>query len=1385
MGLSMRELMTLDIVAHDEASPVVQKVSGTVAASGLAYKQASIRALTYSKVLRGLSRGLTIYGGAALAAAAFSGKAAMDYEHDMGLVRTQTDLSNKAFKNLETGVLNLATKTSRPLSELTQGLYDIFSGINVNGKQGLNMLKSIAKAAQAGNTDIRTATRATLAQLNAFGLGADKVNMILDQQFQLLRYSTGTYEELASAIGNVQPSAVAAGQSLLQVNAGLGFITKAGYSFHEAATRVARAMDYITRPSVSEGMHKFGVEVFTSTGKIRDLSAIVKDFGKKLEPLTEEKRKHVLADIFGAGEARANSFFNLATKGWRQYQTELKQVSKAHGSLDKANQKVAHTTAVLWGKFMNLVRATAITIGNALLPIFNKFLVGVGKLFAWFNKLDPAVKSVAGKFLLWSGIVAILLGRISKLGAGLLSITSMRLWSGAAADAAKATTGLGIAAGATGTKVTTLGKAFVGTLGKFTFWAAIIAGAAYLIIKNWDSIKSWFASFIKWWQDHWRQIWDAIKPILDAVAKGFMKMLQVVGHALAPVVSWIGKVIAKLLLMKPVVQGVVVFLLTMIGIKLVVGIVNALRTIMVSFVRFGAAMLSAARANWVVLLVAALVTAAVLIIKNWAKVKDFFLKLWSSIERGAVTAANWFITHFVNPLIVGIDQVIKAINLINPFKDIPQIGLVNPIKMPAKYVSNLGGAASGAKDAAKATGELGNAAGTASANISGLNSAVAAYGKSTGKASDKSRSMSKEVRALNKVIADQITKIQQGKSGYFSLDDAANNLMSGPWGNGQVTNAARVQAGAIKQAVAVEERHLKVILKTVPQGAGYAHMLAEMGNVSSKAKERTAGLIAVTANLGITFSKAKLHAIALALAGHNLSAVNKILSGAIKGVTSDLKGMPDKKKVKVEADTKGATKGLGDVATKLKGVDKKTVWATINSHDEPLLKKVANDNKKLDAVGKKTVWATINSNDDDLRKDVSNANSSLTKLGSRSVNIPINVSATTDPYAYGYAMGLKVAAGARAALQSHSPSKVFIKIGKDILRGLIIGLEDAMLLKELRGRIGRMVGIIKQLPRMLAGTFKLLKQGTAQSLNAATNGFSKFMDKLDKFKGMISDLRDTINSHIKDIKSKIKDLDKTINDKTTKAAEKAAAVLKKNKLSEQLKQWMDVSGLPNTMGEAAKKLTQWGNDLQRRMTALNNKVQSFVGDFRAGFQQGTDIVGILGSTESRKDINIRKFFRDKITLAKRWSSVMRRLARQGLNTTLLQELAAAGPDALPLAQEILKVGVKYVNRQQGTLNRILGTTQKALVNTVFGDQIDQLAKEAERFHTVLKNLVDIIERVLKRARDNNAPTNPNGNGNGGGGGSSLVYNYHAAPRADTREQLRELNWWWRTQGLGA
>lgn len=145
-----------------------------------------------------------------------------------------------------------------------------------------------------------------------------------------------------------------------------------------------------------------------------------------------------------------------------------------------------------WKQVGRDVRDTAASIGNIvqMLGGLKNVLIGIGIAFA------------AGPIASILGIV----GAVWRFGAGLIAIVGG--WSA-----------VGTAILAVGKVFAIVGRAFL--LNPVGLVLTAIAGAAYLVYKNWDSIKKWFSDFFVWMVGKIKVVGDWFKGLVPDWAKNF------------------------------------------------------------------------------------------------------------------------------------------------------------------------------------------------------------------------------------------------------------------------------------------------------------------------------------------------------------------------------------------------------------------------------------------------------------------------------------------------------------------------------------------------------------------------------------------------------------------------------------------------------------------------------------------------------------------------------------------------------------------------------------------------------------------------------------------------------------------------------------------------
>jgi TP901 family phage tail tape measure protein len=403
-----------------------------------------------SQTLRDLSSVLTILGlaligvGAVGAAALLSTvKAAQEYQRQVALTMTQVDGFKTSLKQLGDIGIRVASQIAVPFDQMQSTLYDIFSSTNANIKQATLLLTAFSMASVAGQVSLQDAGRSTMQIMNAFRIPFEKVNQVLDTQFQLVRKGVGTYAEFSSVIGRAVPSAVRAGQSIQTLDAMLVFLTRNGLSAAMSAASAARALDALSNPKAVANMEALGIKVKDLHGNFLPLVDILGQLSAKIGSLPDVARSKAISDLFkgAGGTIQALRFLNQVIKPeqYKQFVQFLGDMNNATGSFEQAYSQMANTTASKSQLLKNNWQILKVTIGQELLPQFTKLIGALAGVMQAFNKLPDSTKHfliqgafittiiavITGGILLLLGVLGMLASGLAALGIGLGTVTAI------------------------------------------------------------------------------------------------------------------------------------------------------------------------------------------------------------------------------------------------------------------------------------------------------------------------------------------------------------------------------------------------------------------------------------------------------------------------------------------------------------------------------------------------------------------------------------------------------------------------------------------------------------------------------------------------------------------------------------------------------------------------------------------------------------------------------------------------------------------------------------------------------------------------------------------------------------------------------------------------
>ena len=465
-------------VAQDFFSPVVGRmgasVKGLTAATGVAGARMSS---VFSNV--GMALGASVIIPLGLAT-----KAAIDFQEQMTNVSTLVDTSVENMDAMGDSLLRMSRRIPKPVSDLTEALYQIRSG-GIDAAHAMNVLDESAKLGVAGLGSATNAANVIVAAINTFKRENLSAAQAADILFKTVEYGKTKIDALSGGFGQAAEAAELAHVKLSELQAMTATITNLGVPVEQAQTQIEGAMRGLIKPTseMREILTNLtGNAEITGSAFIEMSGGIVEAF-KKIIP--EAERLHMdLPKVIGRGTGfysigmvagEANDAFN-----------KLNATMAGANTINAAYAKQTETAASQLRIFQNTTRALGISLGNILLPV----------LVRTVTALTPIIDLVAGlaknhKTLTEAIIITALAFKGAKLAAigynfvlGIMAVTTTsvtqkeRLFNLQLA----ATPGYARGAAAGLTVMNTSAKSLLLTLGRI----AIVAAPIYALMKAMD-----------------------------------------------------------------------------------------------------------------------------------------------------------------------------------------------------------------------------------------------------------------------------------------------------------------------------------------------------------------------------------------------------------------------------------------------------------------------------------------------------------------------------------------------------------------------------------------------------------------------------------------------------------------------------------------------------------------------------------------------------------------------------------------------------------------------------------------------------------------------------------------------------------------------------------
>ncbi|MDD3230957.1 MAG: phage tail tape measure protein, partial [Oscillospiraceae bacterium] len=339
------------------------------------------------------------------AAAAGAGIAAVkmadDFESGMAKVSTIADTTQVPIGKLKQSVMDLSDQTGISTTELTEGLYQTISA-GVQTKDAMNVLGVAVKTAKGGFTDTSTAINTLTSAMNAYHMKASDAAKVSDTLIATQNVGKTTVGELGQSLGNVIPTAAAAGVKFTDLMGSIAELTKQGMPTSEAITGIKTAISNVIKPSAdaSKEAAKLGLDFSEAHMKNVGLPAFLQEVQNKTGGNITTMGK-----LFGSVEG-LNAVTALTGKNQKDFAKTLDSVGKSAGTTNQAFGKMESTGAISAEKAMNSMKNAVTKLGEALAPLAEKIAGLITQIGQKLQKLTPAQQQMIAKVLLLTAALA-------------------------------------------------------------------------------------------------------------------------------------------------------------------------------------------------------------------------------------------------------------------------------------------------------------------------------------------------------------------------------------------------------------------------------------------------------------------------------------------------------------------------------------------------------------------------------------------------------------------------------------------------------------------------------------------------------------------------------------------------------------------------------------------------------------------------------------------------------------------------------------------------------------------------------------------------------------------------------------------------------------------
>lgn len=458
-----------------------------------------------------------------------AGKSTVDawseLDEAMDTITTKTGLTGTALAELQEISKGIATSMpATTFQESADAVGELNTQFGLTGDKLRSSSELLIKYAQINNTDISSSAVSAKQAIEAYGLSADDLGMVLDNVTKVSQNTGQSVDDIMSKAVSGAPQIKALGLSFEEGAALIGKFEKSGVDSSAALSSLSKAAVNYAKDgkSLEQGLNETVTAIQNSTSETEALSLASDVFGSKAAPR--------MVDAIKRGAFSLDDLANAAKESSGTVSTTFDETLDPIDNLTKYANQAKEGLAEIGGKLLE-------TLIPALEPLMGLLESAVN----WFTSLDGSIQQAIIIFGIVTAAVMTLVGAIAPLVIAIGAIGApIGIVVAAIAGAIAAITAIVLAI----TNWGSIAEWFQGIWGAVApFIQGVFQSISDFIMSIWGTVSTWFTENQALIQQTIETVWNAISAVITTVMEVLQPYLQAAWENIKLIISTVWEVI--------------------------------------------------------------------------------------------------------------------------------------------------------------------------------------------------------------------------------------------------------------------------------------------------------------------------------------------------------------------------------------------------------------------------------------------------------------------------------------------------------------------------------------------------------------------------------------------------------------------------------------------------------------------------------------------------------------------------------------------------------------------------------------------------------------------------------------------------------------------------